>query len=107
MTANAHHTFAARARAVVGDSRRRPSVDGEARGPRAAAVAAEAWNSALCLRTEPLLALLVARCAQLVAPTRSAVMQPMATKAHVSTGGGSWFRAAGGSAQWMLPAAAS
>ena len=74
---------------------------------RAAAFVAEAWNLALCLCTEPLLVLLFALFAQLVAPTRSAVMQPMATKAHVSTGGGSWFRAAGDSAQWMLPAAAS
>ena len=83
--------------------RRRPSVD----GARAAAFVAEAWNLALCLCTEPLLVLLFALFAQLVAPTRSAVMQPMATKALVSTGGGWWFRAAGDSAQWMLPAAAS
>ncbi len=75
--------------------------------PRAAAFVAEAWILALCLRTEPLLALLVARCAQLVAPARSTAMQPMATKVLVSTGGGSWFRAAGDSAQWMLPAAVS
>jgi len=60
------------------------------------------------LHTEPLLALLIARSAQLVAPMRSTAIQPMATKALVSTGGGGgWFRAAGDSAQWMLPAAAS
>ena len=93
------------ARAVVGDSRRRPSVDGAA---REAAFVVVAWNLALCVRMEPLLALLIARCAQFVAPTRSTVIQPMATKALVSTpAAAGWFRAAGDSAQWMLPAAAS
>ena len=49
-----------------------------------------------------------ARSAQLVAPTRSTVIQPMATKALVSTpAAAGWFRAAGDSAQWMLHAAAS
>ena len=99
------HTFAARKRAVVGDSV--AAVRVRRRLSHAAAVVTEAWNLALCLRTEPLLALLVARFAQLVAPTRSAVIKPMATKALVSTGGGWWFRAAGDSAQWMLPGAAA
>ena len=94
------------ARAVVARlACRRPSVDGAA---REAAFVVVAWNLALCVRMEPLLALLIARCAQFVAPTRSTVIQPMATKALVSTpAAAAWFRAAGDSAQWMLPAAAS
>ena len=98
------YTFARAARARVERLRRRPSVDG---APSRGGFLAEAWILELCLRTEPLLALLVARCAQLVAPARSTAIQPMATKALVSTGGGSWFRAAGDSAQWMLQAASS
>ena len=106
MAANARHTFAARARAraVVAT----PVADRPWTAlSRAATFVAAAWNLALCLRTEPLLALLVARFAQLVAPTRSAVIKLMATKALVSTGGGWWFRAAGDSAQWMLHGAAA
>ena len=72
-------------RAVVGDSvADRPWTVVS----RAAAFVAAAWNLALCLRTEPLLTLLVARFAQHVAPTRSLAIHPMATKALVSTGGG-------------------
>ena len=96
------HTFARAPRAVVGDSvADRPWTVVS----RAATFVATAWNLALCLRKEPLLALHVACFAQPVAPTRSAVIKPMATNALVSTGGSWWFRAAGDSAQWMLPAA--